>query len=133
MQFRNYPERITQFIASMPFIYGMLIPLVFLDISIEIYHQICFRLYNIPLVNRSKYIRIDRQHLSYLSTIEKINCMYCGYANGLLHYASKIAGETENYWCSIKHQHKNGFVEPPHHSSFAQYGNKQDLEEKISG
>lgn len=34
----------------------------------------------------------DRGHLAYLKAIEKLNCMYCSYANGVIaahdHYAA---------------------------------------------
>jgi hypothetical protein len=51
--------------------------------------------------------------------------MYCGYANGLLHYASAIAGETEKYFCGIKHQSDPNFIEPPHHKNFVKYGDEE--------
>ncbi len=58
--------------------------------------------------------------------------MYCGYANGLLHYVSMIAAETERYWCSIKHQSKKGFREPVHHKDFLKFGDKKALEKLVS-
>jgi len=93
-------------ILSAPVIYSLIIPLVFLDIFITLYQHICFRLYGIPLVLRAKYICIDRQHLNYLNLIEKINCMYCGYGNGLVAYVREIIARTEQYWCPIKHARK---------------------------
>ena len=109
----------------MPVIYSMTIPLIILDLWIEIYHRICFAAYGIPYVKRGKYIRIDRQKLQYLSFLEKLNCMYCGYANGLLHYSCVIAGETEKYWCGIKHQLDGEFCEPEHHEEFIPYGDEE--------
>ncbi len=91
------------YILSAPVIYGMIIPLLFLDITISIYQAICFRVYGIPRVKRSCHIRIDRHRLSYLNTIEKLNCMYCGYGNGLISYSREIMARTEQYWCPIKH------------------------------
>ena len=91
------------FIISAPVIYGMLIPLLMLDVSISIYQHICFRVYHIPRVKRSDYLIIDRHHLAYLNVIEKINCVYCGYGNGLIEYAREITARTEQYWCPIKH------------------------------
>jgi hypothetical protein len=105
----------------------MIVPLVLLDISMEIYHRICFPLYGIDYVNRKEYIKIDRHRLSYLTGLEKINCAYCGYANGLMHYASIIAGETERYWCSIKHEEDSNFLPPQHHNDFLEHGNKDGL------
>ncbi|OPZ95427.1 MAG: hypothetical protein BWY70_02006 [Bacteroidetes bacterium ADurb.Bin408] len=96
MEFKRHSSRVLFHILSAPFIYGMLVPFVFLDFCLEIYHRICFFCYDIPYVERSRYIKIDRHKLSYLSYTEKINCMYCGYANGLINYAREISGRTEN-------------------------------------
>jgi hypothetical protein len=109
----------------MPVIYFMIIPLVLFDICVEFYHQICFRLYKIPIVERAKYIKIDRQKLKYLTRWERLNCAYCGYANGLMHYSSIIAGETEKYWCGIKHEKDPNFIPPEHHKNFIEYGDEK--------
>jgi len=58
---------IVKYLLSSPFIYGMIIPSVAWHIGIEIYHNICFRLYGIPLVNSHEYFVYDRQLLSFLS------------------------------------------------------------------
>ena len=96
----------------------------------EIYHRICFHLYGIKYVKRGEYIRIDRQRLPYLAWWDKINCAYCSYANGLAHYLTVIAAETEKYWCGIKQQEGGGFKPPAHHAEFVPYGDKQAFEEK---
>jgi len=90
-------------LISAPFIYIMIIPFVVLDVFLELYHNICFPLYRIKKVKRSDYIVIDRHKLAYLNLMQKINCVYCGYGNGLMAYAKEIAGRTERYWCPIKH------------------------------
>ena len=108
----------------MPFIYMMIIPVIILDVFLEIYHRICFPLYGISCVKRSDYIKIDRHKLSYLSFPEKVNCVYCGYGNGIANYAAKIAGETEAYWCGIKHKKRKGFVQPSHQHNFLEYGDE---------
>lgn len=112
---------------SMPFIYAMIIPLVFLDICLEVYHHFCFPLYGIPVVPRRRYIRIDRHRLQYLTGVSKLNCLYCGYGNGLLHYASVIAAMTELYWCPIQHKVGEDFSAPRHHHRFAKYGEVESL------
>lgn len=89
-------------ILSIPFIYGMIVPAIFLDICLFVYQQTALRLYGIPLVKRSDYIVYDRKHLSYLNALQKINCLYCSYVNGLFSYAVEVAGRTEKYWCPIK-------------------------------
>ena len=127
MEFRKYPERELTQIISIPFIWGMLAFFIVFDIGLEIYHQICFRLYKLPLVDRSKYIKIDRHKLSYLSFLDKIRCVYCGYGNGLLAYAVKITGDTEEYWCAIKHERDDNFVEPPHQKDFVRFGDEAEF------
>ncbi|NCW27395.1 MAG: hypothetical protein EBV83_03720 [Verrucomicrobia bacterium] len=90
-------------LLTTPVIYACLIPIALLDLVCTTYQWICFPLYGIPKVRRSDYLAFDRHHLSYLNLIEKINCEYCAYANGILHYAAEIAARTEQYWCPIKH------------------------------
>src|SRR5579864_6434454 len=71
-------------LLTAPVIYSMVVPVALLDLWISVYQAICFRAYGITMVRRSAYVVIDRQHLVYLNTIEKVNCVYCGYANGVL-------------------------------------------------
>ncbi len=92
-----------RYLLSAPFIYGMVIPAVVWNISVEIYHQICFRLYGIPTVKPRDYFVYDRQLLSCLNQWEKINCYYCSYVNNLIRYSAEISGRTERYWCPIKY------------------------------
>jgi len=42
-----------------------------------------FQLERLPLGN---YIIIDRHKIAGLTFMDKLNCMFCGYANGMLHY-----------------------------------------------
>lgn len=116
---------------SIPFIYIMIIPLVITHIFLEVYHMICFRLYGIPLVKRSNYIKFDRYKLNYLNFIDKLNCEYCSYANGLINYTSKIAADTEKYWCPIKHELNKNFHSPKHHDKFIKFGDKKSFEKKF--
>ena len=78
-------------------------------------------MYGIALVRRSSYVIIDRQHLAYLNAIEKLNCLYCGYANGVFAYVREVAGRTEQYWCPIRHARR---VRAPHehYRHFVDYG-----------
>lgn len=91
------------YILSAPVIYVMIIPLAILNVSLTLYQHICFRVYAIPRVLRANYLVIDRGRLAYLNVIEKLNCVYCGYGNGLIEYAREITARTEQYWCPIKH------------------------------
>jgi hypothetical protein len=90
-------------ILSAPFIWSCIIPTLFIDVTISLYQAVCFPIYGIPKVKRRDYIVFDRQYLQYLNLIEKINCAYCSYVNGLLAYLQEIAARTEQFWCPIKH------------------------------
>jgi len=92
-----------QHILTAPVIYAMVVPIILLDLCFTLYQQICFRAYGIPRVKRTEYLVIDRHHLPYLNVIEKLNCVYCGYGNGVVAYAREIVARTEQFWCPIKH------------------------------
>jgi len=117
-------------ILSTPFIYSVLVPLAFLDLAVTLFQVVCFRLYQIPKVRRSKYIVLDRQYLSYLNGIEKFNCVYCGYANGVISYAREVTSRTEQYWCPIKHARA---IPGAHrrYNQFLEYGDGEDLETRL--
>ena len=108
-------------LLTAPVIYSMIVPIALLDVWISVYQSICFRMYGIAIVRRSAYVVIDRQHLEYLNAIEKLNCVYCGYANGVFAYVREIAGRTEQYWCPIRHAKR---VRAPHqhYRRFVDYG-----------
>lgn len=93
-------------ILTIPVIWACLFPALFMDLVVSTFQMICFPVYSIPKVQRSDYIIIDRQYLSYLNLIEKINCCYCGYFTGLIGYVQEISARTEQYWCPIKHAHR---------------------------
>ncbi len=86
-----------------PVIWSCAVPVLLLDLWATAYQFICFPVYGIPRVKRSEYVVMDRGKLAYLNGIEKLNCIYCEYVNGLIAYVQEIAGRTEQYWCPIKH------------------------------
>lgn len=90
-------------ILCAPVIWLGIVPALFLDLFVTIYQMICFPIYGIPKAKRQDYIVFDRQFLNYLNVIEKINCAYCSYFNGLIAYVQEIAARTEQFWCPIKH------------------------------
>lgn len=90
-------------VLTAPVIYAVSIPLVMLDLMVTLYQYVCFPVYGIPRVKRSDYLVFDRHHLAYLNLLEKLNCLYCSYANGLIPYFAEVVGRTEQYWCPIKH------------------------------
>ena len=86
-----------------PLIYLGWIPFLLMDLFVTIYQAICFPVYRIPRVKRAEYMIFDRQDLPYLNIIEKFNCFYCSYGNGVAAYTREVAARTEQYWCPIKH------------------------------
>ena len=86
-----------------PVIYAGWIPFLLMDLFVTLYQTICFPIYRIPKVRRADYIVFDREDLPYLNLIEKFNCFYCSYGNGVAAYTREVAARTEQYWCPIKH------------------------------
>jgi hypothetical protein len=97
--------RDTNFLALLtaPVIWGAIIPIALLDLTFVVYQAVCFPVYGIPKVRRGEYLLFDRKRLAYLNALEKMNCQYCAYANGVIAFATEVAGRTEQYWCPIKH------------------------------
>ncbi len=112
--------------AAAPFIYLVLVPLALLDAAASLYQSVCFRLWGLPRARRQDFFRIDRHKLAYLTPLQKLNCAYCGYANGVLAFATEVASRTEQYWCPIQHE-----TDPaaPHsrYGSFIAFGDRHDL------
>lgn len=88
---------------SAPVIYLGWIPFLLMDLFVTLYQAICFPIYRIPKVRRADYLVFDREDLPYLNLIEKFNCFYCSYGNGVAAYTREVAARTEQYWCPIKH------------------------------
>jgi hypothetical protein len=119
-------------ILSAPLVYALIMPIVILDVSVSLYQAICFRIWRIPRVRRRNHIVIDRQHLAYLNGIQKLNCVYCGYANGVLAFVTEIAARTEKFWCPIKHAHKPSTTHRLYRD-FLEYGDEADYEKRQAG
>jgi hypothetical protein len=115
---------------TMPLIYGAIIPLTFFDLCLSLYQVICFPIYRIARVNRDDYIVFDHQHLAYLNTIEKVHCMYCSYAVGMVAYGQEIIARTEQYFCPIKHARH---VANAHsrYERFLDYGDGDQFQDKL--
>lgn len=111
-------------VLTAPFIYSLIIPFVLLDLFVWVYQTVCFPVYHIPKVRRGDYLVFDRVKLGYLNGIQKLNCAYCSYGNGIIAYASEVAARTEQYWCPIKHAEK---VKGRHkrYALFVDYGDGQ--------
>lgn len=119
-------------ILTAPVIWLCLIPAFLMDAVVSLYQAVCFPVYGIPKVRRSDYIVIDRHYLGYLNIIEKLNCLYCSYFNGLISYVREIAGRTEQYWCPIKHAVR---LKGRHsrYDRFAEYGDGEAFRAKLTG
>ena len=111
-------------VLTAPVIYSVIIPFLLLDLFVTLYQTICFPVYRIEKVRRGDYICFDRKHLSYLNGLEKLNCLYCSYGNGLLAYAVEIAGRTERHWCPIKHAKSVAGVHQ-YYPAFLEYGDAE--------
>lgn len=111
-------------VVTAPVIYGLIVPIVLLDLSVTIYQAICFRAYGIPRVRRRDYLVFDRQSLGYLNVLEKLNCGYCSYANGVFAFVREVGARTEQYWCPIKHARR---LVAPHarYADFVAFGDAQ--------
>lgn len=112
------------FVLTAPVIYAGIVPFLLLDLFVTVYQWICFPVYGIAKVRRADHLVFDRGSLAYLNLIEKINCAYCSYGNGVLAYAREIAARTEQYWCPIKHA-RRVLGSHPHYRSFTDYGDAQ--------
>jgi hypothetical protein len=117
-------------ILTAPFIYGVIIPFVLLDLFVSVYQAVCFPVYGIPKARRRDYIAIDRNKLRYLNALEGFNCLYCSYGNGVLAYAVEVAGRTEQHWCPIKHARR---VQNAHdrYAHFLPYGDAPAYRQQI--
>jgi hypothetical protein len=117
-------------VLTAPVIYALVLPMLLLDVSITVYQQICFRAYGIPRVKRGDYFVYDRAHLAYLNLIEKINCAYCSYGNGLMAYGREVVARTEQYWCPIKHARKI-MAAHPYYTGFVDFGDAQSYKDEL--
>ena len=113
-----------------PLIYSMIIPFALIDLWVSIYQAICFRVYGIPQVKRSGYMVFDRSALAYLNILQKLNCAYCSYGNGVAAYVREISARTEQYWCPIKHA-KRVIGEHARYAKFQDYGDAENYSAEL--
>lgn len=113
-----------------PVVYSLIVPLALLDVGVTIFQLICFTAWGMQRIRRSDYVILDRHRLAYLNGIEKLNCLYCGYANGVIAYTREAASRSEQYWCPIKHALR---VRTPHprYRSFVDYGDAHGFRARL--
>ncbi|HEY3857248.1 MAG TPA: hypothetical protein VGO67_22930 [Verrucomicrobiae bacterium] len=116
--------KLSSFLTT-PAILSCIIPVALLDFWASAYQFVCFPAYGIPKVLRREYIILDRNKLRYLNSIERLNCAYCAYVNGVIAYVQEIAGRTEQHWCPIKHALRLKTM----HSRYAHFMDYGDAEE----
>lgn len=117
-------------LATAPVVYALVVPIALLDLGVCLYQLVCFPIWGIARVRRADYIVIDRQFLAYLNAIEKLNCVYCSYANGVIAFACEAASRTEQYWCPIKHASR---IKAPHerYRQFLDYGDADGFHDRL--
>jgi hypothetical protein len=111
-------------VLTAPVIYSGFLVFAMLDLFLTLYQAVCFPVYGIPRVRRSEYMVFDREDLPYLNIIEKFNCFYCSYGNGLAAYFREIAARTEQYWCPIKHARRIKAAHP-RYPRFFEFGDAE--------
>jgi hypothetical protein len=118
-------------VFTAPLIYSLIVPFALLDAFVSAYQAVCFRVYGIPRIRRRDYLIFDRGHLAYLNAIEKLNCVYCSYANGLIGYVREVASRTEQYWCPIKHA-RRVIAAHEHYAVFLDYGDAEAYRRELA-
>lgn len=120
-------------LATIPFIYMMVIPIAFLDVMVQFYQWVCFSAYGLALVERKRFVNLSGRGRAVLSGVGRVHCLYCAYANGVLNYARAVAGETEKYWCPIKQHLKQGEKDLEHRKNFVEDGDAEALAKRLEG
>lgn len=126
---RQYRVRLLRYFLSgdlstlltAPIIYSTILPFAVLDLWIVFYQAVCFRAWGVRRVRRRDYFAIDRHKLAYLNGLEKVNCLFCSYANGVIGYVREVAARTEQYWCPIRHARRTRDPHD-HYRHFPAYG-----------
>jgi hypothetical protein len=124
-QARAKPVPLVLHLVAMPFIYAIVVPIALLDALVSLYQGVCFPIWSIPQTRRHRFLRFDRAKLTVLNPLQKLNCFYCSYANGVLAYATEVASKTEQYWCPIKHGDEPVGVHKRYHA-FARHDGDHD-------
>jgi hypothetical protein len=118
-------------VLTAPVIYAGIVPFLLLDLFFSLYQVVCFPIYGIPKIKRADYLVFDRHHLAYLKALERLNCAYCSYANGLIALTREIAARTEQYWCPIKHA-RRVVGSHPRYPLFDDYGDAEGYQAQLA-
>ncbi|EQC47518.1 hypothetical protein [Bacteriovorax sp. Seq25_V] len=119
------------FFLTAPVIYLQVLPALLIDVFVTIYQKICFPIYGIPLVERKDYVKFDRHLIKFLNPIQKLNCLYCRYFNGVIAYVKEVAARTEVFWCPLRnlkrvgeHEYYKNFAHRDDHNEFRKRYNR---------
>jgi len=117
-------------VLTAPVLYACVVPFVLLDAFSSLYQAVCFPVYGIPKVRRRDHFVYDRARLPYLNALERLNCYYCSYANGVAAYVREIAARTEQHWCPIQHARH---PQSPHsrYGRFLGFGDAREYRERL--
>jgi hypothetical protein len=118
-------------LLTSPVIYAGIVPFLLLDFFVSLYQAVCFPIYGIAKIKRADYLVFDRHHLAYLNALEKLNCAYCSYANGIIAFTREIAARTEQYWCPIKHA-RRVIGSHARYAGFDDYGDGEGYQERLA-
>ena len=99
--------------------YAALVIFVAMDIYAWIFQNTYFKAHGIPTIDRNDYVRVDRHKLLKLTTTQKINCLYCGYANSVVAYFKAVTNRMEEYSCAILHAKRSKSED--HQKNFYKY------------
>lgn len=117
-------------VVTAPVIYSLIVIFLLLDLCVSVFQAICFRVYGIPQVKRRDYLVFDRTGLAYLNALEKLNCAYCSYVNGVIAYVREVGARTEQYWCPIK-QARRVIGAHARYAGFTEYGAGEQYRERL--
>lgn len=84
--------------------YIMILFFLLADFMAFLFQAVYFTTFKVPKIKRSDYVVVDRQKLSKLNLVQKIACVYCGYANGVIAWIRAILIQVEIYSCAIRHR-----------------------------
>ncbi|MCK9351428.1 MAG: hypothetical protein WCT49_02455 [Candidatus Paceibacterota bacterium] len=85
-------------IAVSPVIYSGIFFIALLDLYVIILQYVCFPAYGITRAERKGYFIFERMYAKFLNFVQKVNCGYCSYGNGLVAYSSEILNRSEFLW-----------------------------------
>ena len=113
-----------------PLVYAGFLPFALMDLFVTVHERVGFPAFGIPRLRRADYMAFDRTDLPYLNAIEKGNCFYCSYGDGVAAFLREAASRTEQYWCPIKHARRL-LGQHERYPRFVEFGDAQTYREGL--